>query len=342
MGKNILLLVLFITNGITLSLWWNTASKPAPAQTHHSVLEEELSALKEQNAVLKNTVRSLRENQNQAITENIPAAPVPPPAPVAPAAPEETPEMVARNDEASKVISSLADLLSLSSSASNGVIQLEAGDPQLSAFTDNLMDTFYRQQSNRQIDQRLKDLTRRLQLSPEQADQARALLARKEQERIGALQALMKGAGHAENLAAQLSAPASAEPEFIALLSPDQQQAYAEYAESTRANYRESTARAQLARLQKTVPDLSEEQKQAAFDAYFAQSENEAFDPLGMSGGGGMINLAAPAPQDDPIKALLTPDQQEKYKEARPGFDLNGGAGGAFFIAPQVIELGVP
>ena len=193
-----------------------------------------------------------------------------------------------------------------------------------------------KERSAKRVASRLATLTKALDLTEDQAAQVRELLEKKEANLRDGLSEIMGIAsgtiagGNAEDLVSSLVTDADEVPgpdafdfesELLALLDDDQTAAYQTYVEAQNENYIEASANRQLAQLQTTIPDLSKEQKDQAFNEY-ARLAREEVETNGVPEDGNGFDIPRMMRQreaeQDAIAGILTPEQREAYESARP------------------------
>ncbi|MGI9240074.1 MAG: hypothetical protein ACR2RV_04705, partial [Verrucomicrobiales bacterium] len=181
----------------------------------------------------------------------------------------------------------------------------------------------------------LASLSSALSLTDEQVERVRALLERREAMRtdqMGGILRLAKSAlsgdgseseaivsgfiAGAEGSSEEDSDGLDFDAELLALLEPEQADAYRSYQESQNENRIEASANSQLARLQTTVPDLTKDQKDRAFDE-FARIARENSEGAGVpeQGFSTSVDLGRMMTQREAekqaMKDILSPEQYD-------------------------------
>ena len=207
----------------------------------------------------------------------------------------------------------------------------------------------------------LASLSSALKLTDEQVDQVRALLekrAAKRADQMGSIfrlaQSALSGDGaDGEAIVSSFTAEAEGgaegdpdeldfEAELLALLDGEQADAYQGYQESQNENRIEASANSQLAHLQTTVPDLTKEQKDRAFNE-FARIAREDVGGAGAPDQGSPRNLdlgrmmAQREAEREAMKDILSPEQYEVYNSSGTSSITIGAPAGATIISSEVI-----
>lgn len=130
--------------------------------------------------------------------------------------------------------------------------------------------------------------------------------------------------------------------EILALLGEEQQDAYRDYLQSQHENHIEARANRQLAQLQTTIPDLSKEQKDQAFDEFarIAREDIEAggSPQQGLPSGGEIGRMIAQREAEkQAMQPILSPEQFEVYESNSSRTFTFGAPAGATIITSEVI-----
>ena len=191
-----------------------------------------------------------------------------------------------------------------------------------------------KKRQEKRIAAKLKSLVKTLNLSDEQAEKVEALLKKKSDTslegsigRVLNLTDLGNGQGMGGIIdpsqlqkAREEADEFNFEDEMREVLDGDQLASYDQHLEKRRVNHVEATANGQLAKLQKTLPDLSDDQKDRVYEE-FARIAREDVDAHGVPDNGRRnfdfrrMNRRAAA-EREVLKNILTPEQQELYKNS--------------------------
>ncbi len=207
----------------------------------------------------------------------------------------------------------------------------------------------------------LASLSSALNLTDKQVDQVRALLEKRAARRasqMGGILRLAKSAlsgdgsdGEAivSGFIAEAEGDAENDPddldfdaELLALLDAGQADAYREYQDSQNENRIEASANSQLANLQTTIPDLTKEQKDRAFNE-FARIAREDAGRAGAPGQGFPNSLdlgrmmAQREAEKQAMQDILSPEQYEVYSSSGTSSITIGAPAGATIISSEVI-----
>lgn len=205
------------------------------------------------------------------------------------------------------------------------------------------------ERSGKRVAAKLASLTRELGLSDEQAEKVRALIEKQEAGRMDGLSRMLEFATTATEGGDAVPEQAGAdEPdpdafdfdtELLALLDEDQRGAYQSYVDAQNENYIEASANRQLAQLQTSVPDLSKEQKDQAFDEFarIAREETEASGEPAESRGIDVQHLIRQREAEKAAMAkILTPEQLEVYESTSMRSITIGTSPGASIITSEI------
>lgn len=175
-----------------------------------------------------------------------------------------------------------------------------------------LMQGGLEQMSRRQVTR----MQERLNLSPDQTQAIQEILTRKAQGMAEAAKGVLVGKLDREKLAAFRQGNRDSESQIVALLSPEQQTAYAAFKEEERLTSAQSAASSELLQMQRTLA-LTEDQQDRVFgvlyDQALQQSRAVADDP----------EPANPAEAErrfldrrlQALESVLTPTQLASYRE---------------------------
>ncbi len=215
------------------------------------------------------------------------------------------------------------------------------------------MEKQQQERDERRTELKVAEVGAALALDDRQAESLRALLKDLAQGRRGGLASLIgaAGSGDAEAITAIIggdgAAQAPAEEAFLAQLSPEQTEAYESYLERQRANAAEATANRELAHLQ-SLFSLSEEQKDAAFEAFAAAAaESSDSDPVFGPPAGADLGaaLAMGERKRELLEPILSEAQMAVYRESpsvMQAFTLPAGTGSggqAIFHIESAVDL---
>ena len=203
------------------------------------------------------------------------------------------------------------------------------------------------ERSEKLINSRLATLTSKLNLSEEQAKKVRELLEKDVASQGGGVAMLIESA-----LAGGLQREDEPSDEFDfdaeldALLDDDQKTAYAEYVDVQNENYIEASANRQLAQLQTSVPDLTTEQKDRAYEEFARVARDDVETSGNPTRVGSNLDVARMSEQQkarkDAMKEILTPEQTDLYEAGNQNVITFGGGAGqimssdAVFSAPDI------
>jgi len=166
-----------------------------------------------------------------------------------------------------------------------------------------------------QVDGKLSRLKTSLNLTPEQEQAAREILARQAQAMSAGLQQAFSGKFDKEELARLGKNAGNTDEQIKALLSPDQRAAYSNYQQEEAAHNARMAANSELMSLQATV-NLTQDQQDRAFaalyEANFNQITGNAKPPAGNQAEVMQWTLDQKAKALEPV---LTPTQLEGYQQ---------------------------
>jgi RNA polymerase sigma factor (sigma-70 family) len=191
----------------------------------------------------------------------------------------------------------------------------QASEGGTNPFTSAMLD-YQKQGEARQLETELSSLTARLHLTPEQSQAVHDILLRHAQVEYAAMdQQYTTGKVDKEELARLKAEAGDQNAQIQALLSPDQQAAYASYKQEKTAKYARWSASAAMADLQGNL-NLTSEQADRAFAALYPVTVAE-YTRREKSGG---QNSEADRARwkDEQAKALesiLTPAQLKSYRQ---------------------------
>lgn len=163
---------------------------------------------------------------------------------------------------------------------------------------------------------RLSRMQEQLNLSPAQAQAIEGILLRRAQGIGEAAKGVFSGKMDAEKIAAIRQEQGDTESQVLALLSPEQQTAYAAFQEQERTNSARLSANSELVRMEHALA-LTEDQQDKVFGVLYEQallnSKAESTSPQPASPA-----EAEQSALDRKLKALesiLTPAQMQSYRE---------------------------
>ena len=168
---------------------------------------------------------------------------------------------------------------------------------------------------DQQVDGRLSRLKASLNLTPEQEQAAREILARQAQAMSAGMQQAFSGKFDKEELARLGKNAGNTDEQIKALLSPDQKAAYPNYQQEEAAHNARMAANSELMSLQATVGLTSDQQDRAfaaLYDANFNQLTGNAKPPSGNQAEVMQWTLDQKAKALEPV---LTPAQLESYQQ---------------------------
>jgi RNA polymerase sigma factor (sigma-70 family) len=168
---------------------------------------------------------------------------------------------------------------------------------------------------DQQVESRLSRLKASLNLTPEQEQSAREILARQAQAMSAGMQQAFSGKFDKEELARLGKNAGNPDEQIKALLSPDQKAAYPNYQQEEAAYNARLAANSELMSLQATVGLTAEQQDRAfaaLYEANFNQLTGSAKPPLGNQAEVMQWTLDQKAKALEPV---LTPVQLASYQQ---------------------------
>ena len=248
---------------------------------------------------------------------------------------------------------------------SAGIVKIFGGDGESQidlAEIQKQMEKSEQERTAKRIDARIATLTKKLGLSDDQATQVRALLEKEASLKSGALTSLIGSAigaasGGSDDIEiTEIIGAGDAtgegdgdgfdfDTELAALLDDDQKAAYAAHLEAQNENYIEATAGGQLAQLQTTIPDLSSEQKDRAFEE-FARIAREDVDANGAPATDDGFDfrrmMRQRSAEKEAMQEILTAEQMEVYESNNASsISIGGSPGAAVFTSGIRVESSV-
>jgi hypothetical protein len=212
----------------------------------------------------------------------------------------------------------------------------QASEGGTNPFTAPMLD-FRKQDRARRLETDLSALTARLHLTPEQSQAAHDILLRQAQVDYAAMeQQYTTGKIDKEEIARLKTGAGDPDTQIQALLTPDQQAAYASYKQEKNAQYARWAASASTADLQGNL-NLTPEQADRAFAALYQVNVAE-FTRRDKSGatGGEEQDARWKDQQVQVLESILTPAQLESYRQINaaqtnsagdPSSQMGGGNG---------------
>jgi len=214
-------------------------------------------------------------------------------------------------------------------------------DPARRAAMKEMMATAVRQQ----VDGKLARMQERLNLTPEQAQQAREILESQFAVGLEMAEKAMTGKSSATDAQQVHEAVANPEEQLKALLTPEQQTGYAELQREERRNTARLMANSELLQMQGSL-GLSEAQQDQAFRILAEQAEQQFG---GDSGAMPSLDFRAGYTRKlEAMKQVLTTEQYERYAQLQEQqikliesmMPKNGSAGDV--AVPQIQVLPTP
>ncbi len=162
---------------------------------------------------------------------------------------------------------------------------------------------------------RLSRLNASLNLSPEQVQAAREILARQSQAMSAGMQQAFSGKFDKDELARLSKSAGNPDEQIKALLNPDQRAAYANYQQEEAAYNARLAANSEMMQLQATV-SLTPEQQDRAFAALYEANVNQLTgSSKPPSGSQAEVMKWTMDQKAKALEAVLTADQLEKYQQ---------------------------
>ena len=192
-----------------------------------------------------------------------------------------------------------------------------------------------------QLEGKIAGMKSKLNLTPDQETQIRALLEQQSSAGGELAQKMLAGKMTKEEMADLQKQQVDPEAQIKALLSPEQQTAYAELQTEERHNNARLMANGELLQMQSAL-GLSQEQQDKVFQALYAQTEQQLSGAANGSGAKAYDPTTMMTQKLEAMKGVLTEEQFTRYKAMQEQQlkliqALLPQGGGDVMVTPQVI-----